>query len=68
VLSLGINGDLIDDMPLGEVLQRPDQVRQVDPVHRGAVADVLLEEDDFLVGMIVGETLDKIQLSADGPL
>ena len=30
--------------PCGQVLQRPDQVRQVDPVHRRAVADVLLQE------------------------
>ena len=30
--------------PCDQRLQRPDQVRQVDPVHRRAVADVLLQE------------------------
>ena len=68
MLSLWIDGDLVDHMALGQVLQRPDQVRQVDPVHRGAVADMLLQKDDFLVGMIMGKALDQIQLSADGPL
>ena len=32
-----------------EVLQRPHEVGQVDPVHRRAVADRLVEEDDVLV-------------------
>ena len=45
-----------------------NQVREVDPVHRGAVADVLLEEDDLKIGMIMREALDQVELGADGPL
>ena len=68
VLSLWIDGDLVDHVALGQVLQRPDQVRQVDPVHRGAVADMLLQKDHFLLGMIMSEAFDQIELCADGPL
>ena len=35
--------------PCDQRLQRPDQVRQVDAVHRRAVADGLVQEDDLLV-------------------
>ena len=43
---LGVDRDDVGNPAVDERLQRPDQVGQVDPVHRGAVADVLLEEDD----------------------
>ena len=50
-----------------EGLQRPHQVRQVDAVHRRAVADRLVEEDDLLVGVREREPLDEVELGADGP-
>ena len=40
---------------------------QVDAVHRRAVADVAVEEDDRLVGVGVGEALDEVELGADRP-
>src|SRR5512133_1602516 len=55
-------------MALSQVLQGPAEMRQVDPVHRGAIADVLLEEDDLAVGMIMREPLDQVELGADRPL
>lgn len=54
-------------VPADEVLEGPDEVREVDAVHRGAVADRLVEEDDVLVGVLLGQALDQVQLGADGP-
>ena len=48
-------------------LHRPDEVRQVDAVHRRAVADGLVEEDDPLVRVGCGEALDQVELGADRP-
>ena len=48
-------------------LERPHQVRQVDAVHRRAVADRLLEERDRLVGVLVGQPAHQVQLGADRP-
>jgi hypothetical protein len=42
-------------------------VRQVDAVHCRAVADVLLEEDDALLGELRSQTLHEVELGADRP-
>ena len=42
--------DPVDDLRRRERLQRAHEVRQVDAVHRRAVADGLLQEHDLLVG------------------
>src|SRR6478672_5217448 len=69
--GLGGNGrvdaDRVDDAPLDERLERPHQVRQVDPVHRRAVADVLLQEGDPLLGELLGEATHEVELGADDP-
>src|SRR5215208_2042366 len=67
-LSLRIDCDLVDDMALRQVLQGPNEMRQVDPIHCGAVTDVLLQKNDLLVGMIMSEALDQVELGADSPL
>ncbi len=45
-------------------------MRQVDPVHRRAEADRLVEEDDLLVlrGETVGQAAHQVELGADRPL
>ncbi len=48
LLGLPVDLDPVHQPSVGEGLQRPDQVRQVDPVHRRAEADRLVEEDDLL--------------------
>ena len=48
-------------------LQRPHEVGEVDPVHRRAVADGLVEEDDPLVGVGGGQPLHQVELGADRP-
>ena len=55
-------------MPLSQVLQGPDQVRQIDPVHGGAITDMLLEENDLKIGMIMPQSLDQVELGTDRPL
>src|SRR6478672_749597 len=69
--GLGGNGrvdaDRVDDAPLDERLECPHQVRQVDPVHRRAVADVLLQEGDPLLGELLGEATHEVELGADDP-
>ena len=49
LLGVGVDLDLVDHRAGDQRLQRPHEVRQVDPVHRRAVADGLVEEDDLLV-------------------
>ncbi len=53
--------------PADQGLHRPDEVRQVDPVHRRAVADGPVEERDVLVRVQVGQPLDQVELGADRP-
>ena len=65
---LRIDHDLVHDVALRQVLQRPHQVRQVDPVHRRAVADVLLEEGDLLLGVGLRQSLHQVELGPDRPL
>ena len=57
VLGLGVDLDHVDDLAVDEGLQRPHEVRQVDPVHRRAVADGLVEEHDLLLRVGVREPL-----------
>ena len=52
---------------LDEGLECPHEMGQVDPVHRRAVADVLLEEGDPLPRELLGEPLDQVGLGADDP-
>ena len=66
-LGVGVDGDPVDHGAGDQALEGPDEVREVDAVHRRAVADVAVEEDDRLVGVGVGEALDQVELGADGP-
>ena len=46
MLGVGVDLDAVDHVAGDQALQRPHEVREVDPVHRRAVADGLVEEDD----------------------
>ena len=65
--TVGVDGDRVDDPALDERLERPHEVRQVDPVHRRAVADVLLQEGDLLLGEHLAEPAHEVELGADDP-
>ncbi len=67
VLGVGVDLDHVDRRAVGEALQRPDEVREVDPVHRRAVADGLVQEHDPLVRVLRGQPLDQVELGADRP-
>ncbi len=54
-------------VPGDQVLHRPHEVRQVDAVHRRAVADGLVQERDVLLGVRVREPLHEVELGADRP-
>src|ERR1041385_7866517 len=45
----------VHDVALGQVLERPQQVRGIDAVHGRARADVLLQRADLLLGMLERE-------------
>src|SRR2546421_7677559 len=62
------NGDPVGYPPGDQFLQRPDQVGQVDPVHRRAIADRPVEEADLLVRVGIGQPADQVELGADRPL
>ncbi len=65
--DLRVDPDRVDHSPLDERLQCPHQVRQVDAVHRRAVADVLLQEGDRLLGEHRRQALDQVELGSDHP-
>ena len=67
VRDVGVNTDRVDDPTLDERLQRPDQVGQVDAVHRRAVADILLQEADLLLGELLAESAHQVEFGADHP-
>ena len=67
VRDVGVDADRVDDAAVDEGLERPDEVRQVDPVHRRAVADVLLEERDALVEGCCRSRLTRLRFGADDP-
>lgn len=65
---LGIHLDLVDHFSLHQIFQNPAQVRQVDPKHRRAETLAIAQDDDLLIGMLMHQTIDQVNLSADGPL
>ena len=67
LLGLLVDLDLVDHQAVDERLHRPDEVGEVDAVHRRAVADGLVEEDDPLVGVLGGQPLHEVELGADRP-
>ena len=62
--GLSVDGDLLYDVAGHQVLQGPDQVRQVDSVHRRAETHVAVEEHHRLVRVLDGETAYEVQLRA----
>src|SRR5690606_41850919 len=60
-------GDLVHRAAGDQLLQRPHQVRQIDPVHRGAVAHGTVQEHDLLVGVGVRQPTYEVQLGAHRP-
>src|SRR6478735_1773343 len=62
-----VDADRVDDPAFDERLEGPHEVREVDAVHRRAVADVLLQEGDPLVRELRGEATHEVELGADDP-
>ena len=62
-----VDRDLVHDTAGDELLERPHEMWQIDPVHRRAVTDRTVEEHDLLVRMRTRETAYQIQLGTDGP-
>jgi hypothetical protein len=48
------------------LVKGPEEVRGVDAVHRGAEALALGEDNDVLVGVLLGEAVDHVDFGADG--
>lgn len=68
VFGGGVDGDLVDDFALGEVVQRIEEVWGIDAVHGGAEALAVGEDGDGFVGVGFGEAVDHVDFGADGPL
>src|SRR5262249_16959801 len=63
----GVDRDLVGNATGDQLLQRPDQVRQVDTVHGRAVTHRTVEEGDVLVRMRVRQPPYQVELGAHGP-
>jgi len=50
--NLGVDLDLVDDRSVTKIFQRPTEMWQIDPVHRGTHAHDRAEEMNFLLGML----------------
>ena len=62
---VGVDRDAVDHPALDELLEHPRQVGEVDAVHRRARADQRVERHDGLVGVLLGEPVDEVDLGAD---
>ena len=60
-----VDRDPVDDRAVDEVLQHPAQVRGVDAEHRRAGAHQRVERDDGLVGRLLVQAVDQVDLRAD---
>ena len=57
---LVIHSDHVHRRAGSQILQRPAEMRRIDAVHGGAHADDRREEVDFLLGVLVLQTLDQV--------
>src|ERR1043165_3392700 len=61
------HGDLVDYVAGAQRVERPGEVLRGDAVHRGAHAEVGREQADLFVRVLLDQTVDEIDLGADGP-
>src|SRR5829696_10507475 len=65
--GFGIDRDLVDDLALRQMLQRPKNVGGMDAIHRRAGTDNRIEAEDVLVGKLRVEAVDQVDLGANSP-
>src|SRR5436305_2879376 len=61
------HGDLVDDCAGAKRVERPGEVLRGDAVHRRAHAEVGREQAYVFVRVLTDETVDEVDLRADGP-
>src|SRR5262245_57361888 len=64
--NVGWNGNLIDDLPFGQVFERPEQMRRIDTEHGGAEAAAIVEWDDEAIRILLLQTIHQVDLCPDG--
>ena len=50
--------NVVDDMPIGEILHGPAEVGAINPEHRGALADSGRQKEDLLIDHVALEAID----------
>src|SRR5258708_16255836 len=63
-----VNGNMVDDVALTQIFERPEEMLRSNTEHRRADADAGIERDDFVVLQLLAEAVDEVDFRADGPL
>src|SRR5260370_3124486 len=63
-----VNGNMVDDVALAQIFERPEEMLRSNTEHRRADADAGIERDDFVVLQLLAEAVEEGNLRAHGPL
>jgi hypothetical protein len=63
-----VDRDHIDDLTHCQGFQCPDQMWEIYPIHRGAIADGFIEEVDLFLRVLIRKPSHEVQFRPDGPL